>query len=1504
MEEIHMVLSDLVGFKSELFFEGAVQLRWVDEKPEKAADAAKNFVFHGPLYHGVSQDDSDAISSAYRLKDTATFVLELVESFTPDSLKTYQNPLSLAVAGYGSGKSHFALTIAKLLMEPINKPLPQTILDNLKSVDSSIGEKVDNILAQIWKPSLVVTLDGMSNFHLGSELSRAIIKQLKANNLDLAPILELSPRFTYAEDFVKRNFEIRLEDFSKMLDGMSKDSICAQLQENDENVYQIVDDIYYRANGTWIPVEGRESAQDLINTVCENYCGKNGFFTNLIILFDEFGRYLEYAAEKPRLAGDSTLQQIFQGIQDNIQLTRFVGFIQYELKAYLNRFSHKELLQLQRYITRFDSANKLYLSTNLETLFAHLIEKRNPAKLKALLESESSKQITHETHTDLCNNLQGINKLPVWKDSKQFQKVIVEGCWPLHPLTTWFLTRQQDIVQSRSALTFIKDVLEIASQQKIDREGSIYTIPPAELVLRSMLQEIVAAERAQGGVIAETLLALLEKYQARLSESQKLVLSGIMILDKLRIASKDKVQIDRLLQLATGLVERDLSAALLFLSNDIGVVEWNRDLCQYELVADAATRGQFQQVFKRKLLSLDREKIGELFTTRAKFFGDLVDIESDFSESKDISSLDWLFMSMHAHAGDYFEMLGRAFNEWRSAERHDEAKGRVIYLYLNAKEDPDCFINDSSVFLNLLLKKHEIVSAPIWTIIIHDKDEKIAENLSRYYVLEDKFQADEAEKFRRFIPEEKERSLRTFREETQAALRQRLFVIAGINNIANLRLKQTAQWIFEQIYPSVLPFPFDGFQAKTGNGPKDCALLIKSVIGRQVSGDWLATQTPSVQSRVKRLFFQVWKVIGSDGKIRLKPGFKQLSDLLDALEAAHEDQNLTIYETYIKLLSPPYGFNSSSAGIVLGLLLSRETPPRALKYNDENIALQDWLSVAFPARGTKPYIDPICLKFTKIIFLSEDSLQRWKKVLSDLEYEENLRNKLELFNVAVKMNRNDPIPEILEGNFQFITEKVNQAKEMLAEHLNKVEFIERELEKAERKNSVNNYIRYGSELKKYQKALQEQANLWSKEDLEEVDGLILTALAALNGKIRPWLEYQSCNSFTNVPDFRFHMERTARNLHVLELDDEAEFAEMHKNIIINQIETRIKYETSISSATDMIRQPAPKKSSAAWKLKDEITNCDNLLKNLKLAQGEIGGADITDYINKIEARKESNKLCIKQQKDDLHEITDAKLTNQAEIKSVRQKLTEQSQLFKGTPDEDYINDMMKQLNFILTDIHSWWNIVMPPDDTDKLIKEQSDKRCAELKEIIENEEMAIIWDLQEVYLGIRNSLVSERQAQSQKWMASVKPAIDNIERWNLQDCVKQLSMISDRPKFLSSAHSLEIDSIEKAIGEKADAIRERERQDAALKWIDNIRRQAEDLDHLSLEDCERILRALEKLPDVISEKEINQVIELRKIMTQKQDSLDIQGIFDRICGLREELRFELLAKLKEIMVKI
>jgi hypothetical protein len=1486
-----MLLGDIVGFKSELFFEGAVQLRWVEEKSEKASDAAEHFVFHGPHYHGVRQDDSEGISSAYKLKDTATLLSEFVESMAPGS-RANNNPFSLVVAGYGSGKSHFALTLAKLLMAP-SELLACKIVYNIRCADEEIGERVEGILDQLKKPSLVVTLDGMSNFHLGSELSRSVIKQLKAHDLDLGPILELSPRFTIAQDFVTRNFELRRDEFGKLLPGKNKERICTALQENDDDIYQAVDDIYYKANGTRIPVEGRESAQDLINTVCDSYCGDNGFFSNLIILFDEFGRYLEYAAEKPWLAGDSCLQQIFQGIQDNSGLARFVGFIQYELKAYLNRFSQKELSQLQRYITRFDSANKLYLSTNLETLFAHLIEKKNPSKLTALVEGEWNKESVRQTHSLLCDSLPGINNLPVWKDLRQFQQVIVKGCWPLHPLTTWFLTRQQDIVQSRSALTFIKDVLESTARKKAESDaGQLYTIPAAELVLHSMLEEIMAAERAQGGVIAETLFSLVEKYKARLSDAHRLALAGVMILDKLRISTKDKGQIDRLLLLCTGLSSRELDEGLRFLSAELGVVEWNRDLCQYELVADAATRGQFQQVLRRKLRSLDEGKLGELFASRARFFGEIGDIDPDFAGTKDVLSRDWQFSAIFAHCGNYLDAVSRAFEEWRSAEHHDDPKGRIIYLYVGSKEDPNSYLAKSKKLLKELLAKRGYSAAPILTVVIHDREGTIADNLGRLSVLED-FPDDELEKYRRFLPEEKERSSRVLREEIQVAVRQRLFAVAGMDEIAGQRLQLTAQWIFEQIYPQIFPFPFDGFQSKTGAGPKDCALVTKALIGRQVSGDWIATQPRQVQSRVTRLLVQVWKVMGREGKLLPRPGLEELAILLDLVESALKEKRATIYDVYLKLLEPPYGFNSSSAGLIIGLLLARETPPRALTYQNDNIAVQDWLALVYPGRTAKSFLDKNCLKSTRIVFLSEDSLQRWEKVLADLECEENLRKKVELFAAAESMKRTDQIPATLLGRFHFVAEKASEAKLLLAEHVKKVESIELALEKAVKKNDVNSLIHFGSDLKKHLKSMEEQESLWSADDFKEVRSVISEAVYALDGQVASWLELQICNNFAQISDFRFRMERTAKNLALLDLASEANLVDVHKNKIISQIDARMQYETSISSAVDCVRQPAPTKSTACWKLKEELKSCDKLMENLRVANAEIGGADITALIAEVQSRKLKLSSCIKQQKEELQALSISKPVTPQEVTALRNKLTEQVLLFRDTPDGDYVGDMMKQLDIILADLKGWSGLELSPEDSDRVLKERVAERCSQLKETVE-EDMELNWDFFAVYSSYREFLVNERLQQSEKWFTAVKPEMANLASWSLQECKKQLSILSERPKYLSLQHAEEIDRIEKNIHRKAEDLKEREREREALKWMDGMRKEVEKKDTLTTEECERLLRALARIPDIVSEKEMHHVLALRKELTERQDALDIKSILERIRNLRDELRIELL----------
>lgn len=341
----------------------------------------------------------------------------------------------------------------------------------------------------------------------------------------------------------------------------------------------------------------------------------------------------------------------------------------------------------------------------------------------------------------------------------------------------------------------------------------------------------------------------------------------------------------------------------------------------------------------------------------------------------------------------------------------------------------------------------------------------------------------------------------------------------------------------------------------------------------------------------------------------------------------------------------------------------------------------------------------------------------------------------------------------------------------------------------------------------------------------------------------------------------------------------------------------MKFETSISSASDLIRQPAPSKSSTLWKLKEESKTCDKLIENLELARKQLGSADIVKLISHINGRKENIQVCIKQQRDELSQITNEPLKCISDVKLVMQKINEQANIFKGTNDESYISDMFKQLNIVKSDMQAWQSIIMPPEETKKTLSDQIKKRCNELNDSLIDDDVENVWDYNAIYNEFMNELVKERNAQSEKWFSTVKPDISKIKSWSLQECENQLSIISDHPMFLSAVHLTEIEGIEKSIQNKVVEIKEQVRQEAASKWIEDLKGQIESKDQLSIEECERLLRSLEKVPDIISEKEINQVLALRKTLTQRQDELDIKSILERINNLNEALRCNLLQEI-------
>lgn len=73
-------LGDIVSFRRDLLFSGAVQVGWLESNPELAAKAAGHFAFHGPSYHGVAREALQ--DPLLRPVDTATFVLDVVERIT------------------------------------------------------------------------------------------------------------------------------------------------------------------------------------------------------------------------------------------------------------------------------------------------------------------------------------------------------------------------------------------------------------------------------------------------------------------------------------------------------------------------------------------------------------------------------------------------------------------------------------------------------------------------------------------------------------------------------------------------------------------------------------------------------------------------------------------------------------------------------------------------------------------------------------------------------------------------------------------------------------------------------------------------------------------------------------------------------------------------------------------------------------------------------------------------------------------------------------------------------------------------------------------------------------------------------------------------------------------------------------------------------------------------------------------------------------------------------
>ena len=311
-------VSDIVEFRGDKLFNGAVNIEWFTSDESKARLASQAFVFHGPKYHGVRQEDIGD-GHSHKLIDTANFANAVIQR----CYGLEEQPFTLAIAGYGTGKSHLGLTLASLISDPSGENAA-AILAGIEAADPDIAQNIRLKLKEASRPCLAVALNGMRGFDLSAEITRQVTAILKKDGYPTTMLDELRPRFGQAISLIQMSNDSVKDELIQATHIDSIDILIQALENHDEQLYARVYE-FFADRGMPIRALSGETVRDVVDIIVREYCGDGKPYHSLLILFDEFGKYTEFATERSQIAGSGALQDLFEAVQDNSNFVCFCG---------------------------------------------------------------------------------------------------------------------------------------------------------------------------------------------------------------------------------------------------------------------------------------------------------------------------------------------------------------------------------------------------------------------------------------------------------------------------------------------------------------------------------------------------------------------------------------------------------------------------------------------------------------------------------------------------------------------------------------------------------------------------------------------------------------------------------------------------------------------------------------------------------------------------------------------------------------------------------------------------------------------------------------------------------------------------------------------------------------------------------------------------------------------------------------------------------------------------
>ena len=933
-----MKINDIVSFSKESFFNGAVQTEWFYDD-SKVGTIAESYVFHGPQYYGVSSTDVD--SGAHRLLDTASFAKNLTDKLYSSKPS---NSFIMTIAGYGTGKSHLAVCLGALFSGDAS--ISDSIIRNISAADEKTGQYIKE---KNTRKNLVIVLNGMNNFNLDAEVLRCARLSLSRFGISDEILQKLTKSYDIAKHFVEHMFPLCQDRFNiaavkhglNLKDIALKNHLLSRV-ETDSKVLNIINDVYEEVNGDRIAWDRGLSAGDVLLTLEEELCGEGKPFNKILLLFDEFGRYIEYTAANPTIAGEAALQQIFEAIQTANGKIIFSGFIQNELKAYLSRI--EKTANITRYIDRYRTAcENLFLSSNFETILANILKKSKPSFDRVVGTAVGKYENFHnKIRSALTRWDRSAIKKSVWTTSDLYNSVILKGCYPLHPITVWMLSSSHQWMQQRSTLAFAAEMFEQVSKAEIDGTWLPY-VYPVQIIDSGIFNEMLNSE--EKGLVSSQYCMLyrdiLVKVGDKLTDLEKIVLKAVLIVNMGRMSFLNKDDALLAIHYCANISEDEVKHALKSLEEMHGVVAFDDHAKTFDLIAEANGFNEFRRIFTKYRLGVkvSIDDVDEDILTQT---GLLTQVDTSFGQDKHISSTEWGFSKRLINVEDISEgYLRNAISSTSTNCNGDNPRGILIYAYCHGNAGAE------AKRISSLYRALNLANYPIIILFLDDAEGEILAALTVKKALQ-KFSLADKERFKKHIADQqRSQNNKAIRKFTQCVGQRTLIGASGLETYSG-RINNLCTECFSRLYSKAVPFVFDGFENKNKTQAKSAltnlciSLLNHTLTNAQVYSSF----TPKDKNRVAAVLATKsplsWKVF--DDKCNLvEPQHPIIKDIINQVEQSLESgERQSVFALFSKFTLAPYGMNENSLALLVSYFIAYQGNKYLYTISSEKLSKKHW----------------------------------------------------------------------------------------------------------------------------------------------------------------------------------------------------------------------------------------------------------------------------------------------------------------------------------------------------------------------------------------------------------------------------------------------------------------------------------------------------------------------------------------------------------------------------------